>query len=252
MDLSLKDNMMLFKKPIDFRIKNYDHFIVHCTATSPEMDNINADWVDRVHKIKGWSGCGYHAVICRDGSLQTHDEGFSARPVDKIGAHVGGCGRGWNKRSFGVTLVGGVDANNKPENNFTPAQFDTLSDLIDDFKSSHPCPLNVEFMGHRDLIAQTNSASKACPCFDVADFIESRINAEEDEDLEEEYVASGVLSLPDSYVVKAGDSLWKIGQLFGVSVDHINRLNHLGSDIIHPGQHIKIPHALTGTHSVFH
>ncbi|MFT5760560.1 MAG: N-acetylmuramoyl-L-alanine amidase [Alteromonadaceae bacterium] len=244
--------MMPFKKPIDYRIKNYDYFVVHCTATSPEMENVDAHWVDLAHKNKGWSGCGYHAVICRDGSLQTHDKGFPARPIDKAGAHVGGCGRGWNKRSFGVTLVGGVDKRNKPENNFTPSQFDTLYEMIEAFKMSHPSPSNIEFMGHRDLIALTNSAPKACPCFDVADFIESRITIEEDEDFDEDLTLSETLSLPDHYVVKSGDSLWKIGQLFGVSVDHISRLNHIGGDIIHPGQNIKIPHVHVVTHSSIH
>jgi hypothetical protein len=243
---------MPFHKPIDFRIKHYDHFIVHCTATSPDMKNIDSYWVDKVHKNKGWSGCGYHAVICRDGILQTHDAGFPTRPVDKVGAHVGGCGRGWNKRSFGVTLVGGVDDDNKPENNFTSAQFDTLYKLIEDFKASHPSPLIVEFLGHRDLIAYTNAPSKACPCFDVAEFIESRLLIEEDEDAEEEFTHNDALSLPENYIVKAGDSLWKIGQIFGVSVDQINRLNHLGGDIIHPGQNIKIPHALSGVQNAIH
>jgi N-acetylmuramoyl-L-alanine amidase len=244
--------MMLFQKPIDYRIKHYDHFIVHCTATSPEMENIDSYWIDRAHKDKGWSGCGYHAVICRDGSLHMHDDGFPTRAMDKTGAHVGGCGRGWNQRSFGVTLVGGVDKSNKPENNFTLAQFDTLYEMIEAFKAAHPSPLNVIFMGHRDLIALTNSPSKACPCFDVADFIESRLVTEEDEDLDEELKFSEKLSIPDQYVVKSGDSLWKIGQLFGVSVDHISRLNHICGDLIHPGQNIKIPHVHVGIHNAIH
>lgn len=243
---------MSFIRPIDFRIKRFDHFIVHCTATSPELDTIDANWVDAAHKKKGWSGCGYHAVICRDGSLQTHDEGFCTRPVNKNGAHVGGCGRGWNARCYGVTLVGGVDSNDQPENNFTSAQFDTLFSLIESFEAAHPSPLNVKFMGHRDLIALTGAAAKACPCFDVLEFIECRRSFDEDEDFLGLEALNSPLSLPENYVVKAGDSLWKIGQLFGVSVDNINRLNHFNSDYIQPGQHIKIPHNTSGIQSVFH
>ena len=97
---------MIFHKPIDYRIKNYDHFIVHCTATRADLANVDAAWVDQAHKNQGWSGCGYHAVICRDGTLQVHDAGAPTRPFDKVGSHVGGCGPGCNKRSFGVTLVG--------------------------------------------------------------------------------------------------------------------------------------------------
>ena len=83
-------------------------------------------------------------------------------------------------------------------------------------------------------------------------FIESRLNIKEDEDGEEMFTLSEVLSLPDSYTVKVGGSLWEISQVFCVSLDHINRLNHLGSDIIYPGQYIKIPNALMGTHSDIH
>ena len=231
---------MAFTKPIDYRIKNYDHFIVHCTATSPAMEGVDAHWVDRAHKNRGWSGCGYHAVICRDGTLQIRDDGAPTRPFDQVGSHVGGCGPGWNSRSFGVTLVGGVDQHNKPENNFTAAQFDTLIGVINDFKTAHPNPLCVKFMGHRDLIALTKTAPKACPCFDVAEFIESRKTIDEDEDAGAEFNTHGVLSLPESYVVQPGDSLWKISQTYGLSVDQIKRANKLRSNNIHSGQVIKI------------
>lgn len=231
---------MAFHKPVDYRIKHYDHFIVHCTATSPSMKNIDASWIDSEHKKKGWSGCGYHAVICRDGSLQMDDVCSPTRPVDKPGAHVGGCGPGWNKRSFGVSLVGGVDEQNQPENNFTDAQFDTLFTIIEDFKDSHPSPVNVKVMGHRDLIAQTHTSPKACPCFDVAEFVASRQSKEKDEDSAEQFNNQGKLILPDNYLVKPGDSLWKISHLYGLSVGYIKRINKLKGDTIHPGKILKI------------
>jgi LysM repeat protein len=233
--------MMAFTKPVDYRIKNYDHFIVHCTATSPSMNNVDASWVDREHKKKGWSGCGYHAVICRDGSLQMDDTASPTRPVDKTGAHVGGCGPGWNKRSFGVSLVGGIDEHNKPENNFTEAQFDSLFNIIEDFKDSHPSPHSIKVMGHRDLIAQTHTAAKACPCFDVADFIANRLSNKEDEDSAVQFNNKGILTLPENYTVKQDDSLWKIAHTYGLSVEQIKRINKLNRDAIHPGQILKIP-----------
>ncbi len=128
--------MAIFKQ-IDPRISHYDHFIVHCTATKASQKNIDARWVDKVHKKRGWSGCGYHAVITREGELQMYDEDFPTRLVDQKGAHVGGCGPGWNKRSFGVTLAGGLDDDNNPENNFTKKQFRTLTRLIKAFLKSH-------------------------------------------------------------------------------------------------------------------
>jgi N-acetylmuramoyl-L-alanine amidase len=77
--------------------------IVHCTAT-------RADWwagkslankiaeVTRWHvEDRGWSDCGYHYLIDRDGKVGT------ARPVERNGAHV----RGHNKGTIGVSLFGG-------------------------------------------------------------------------------------------------------------------------------------------------
>ncbi|WP_258311550.1 LysM peptidoglycan-binding domain-containing protein [Terrilactibacillus laevilacticus] len=43
-----------------------------------------------------------------------------------------------------------------------------------------------------------------------------------------------------SYIVKSGDSLWKISQQYGVSISTLKSLNHLTSDIIHIGQKLTI------------
>lgn len=231
--------MGYFKSPIDNRLARYDHLIVHCTATKAEQVNVDAEWVDQVHKDKGWSGCGYHAVITRSGDVQTWDLGFKARPFNRTGAHVGGCGQGWNSRSLGVTLAGGLDRDGRPECNFTGEQFDALENFIDDFLEAHPDPDNVEIMGHRDLIRFTRSSPKACPCFEVVEFLSERNIMTEDEDSAIEDDSSPLL-LPERYEVKSGDSLWKISRLFGISVDSIREKNNLQTDVIHPGQELLI------------
>lgn len=229
--------MAIFKQ-IDPRISHYDHFIVHCTATKASQKSIDAKWVDKVHKKRGWSGCGYHAVITRGGELQLFDEGFSTRPVDQKGAHVGGCGPGWNKRSFGVTLAGGLDKAGNPENNFTKKQFRTLVRLIKAFLKSHENPDGVTIMGHRDLIRLTHSSPKACPCFDVAEFlVDYKIH--DDEDAVSDDVSSP-LAIPPSYTVKSGDSLWKISNTFGINIADLKSINHLTSDVIQPGKELKL------------
>lgn len=42
------------------------------------------------------------------------------------------------------------------------------------------------------------------------------------------------------YTVNKGDSLWKISQKYGVSVQQLKAWNKLSSDIIHPGQRLSV------------
>ena len=156
----------------DKRLEIYDHLIVHCTATPPNLD-ADAAWVDRVHRARGWRCCGYHAVITRDGIWQDSDDGHPTRPIGETGAHVGSCGTGWNKRSFGVALAGGVEKyNNRAVDNFTMRQGATLALGLHRFLELHPRWEDVIILGHRDLIAMTNAPPKDCPSFDVGRFLD--------------------------------------------------------------------------------
>ena len=94
-------------------------------------------------------------------------------------------------------------------------------------------------MGHRDLIRITRSAPKACPCFDVAEFLSERHILAEDEDLIPPDEVSP-LTLPESYEVVSGDTLWKISRVYGVTVDSLREKNDLENDSIHPGQMLVI------------
>ena len=229
--------MAIFAKN-DPRLAVFDHFIVHAAATTRRMKNVDAAWIDREHRKRGWSGCGYHAVITRSGKLQMRDRGDPTRPLDKVGAHVGGCGPGWNRRSFGVCLAGGLDEDGRPENNFTKRQFRALKRLIVAFLSEHAAPETVRIMGHRDLIRLTRASPKACPCFDVADFMQE-YGLSEDEDAGTGDLLTA-LTLPAEYRVRRGDSLWKIAQTYGVSVAELMAWNDLKSDVIKPGQTLRL------------
>lgn len=147
-------------------MRDIDHIIVHCSATPPHRE-IGATDIDRWHRAKKWLGNGYHYVIRRGGLIESNEKGQRCRPLHKAGAHVGDCGRGWNRRSIGICLVGGVDAQGKAENNYTPEQMASLRELLDWLLIYHP---NVTIMGHRDLIALTGAPPKDCPCFDVEDW----------------------------------------------------------------------------------
>ena len=45
---------------------------------------------------------------------------------------------------------------------------------------------------------------------------------------------------PRTYVVKPGDSLWRIAQVFDVSTDDLRRWNDLGGTLIHPGLRLRV------------
>lgn len=144
-------------------MRDVDHIIIHCAATPPTAD-IGAVDIDKWHRAKGWWGCGYHYVIRRDGTIESAARGNRTRPLEKSGAHVGDCGPGWNKRSVGVCLVGGVDKDMQPQSNFTMEQFESLQVVLAELEELFP---GCTIMGHRDLIKLTGAPPKACPSFDV-------------------------------------------------------------------------------------
>ena len=119
---------------------------VHCSATKPTM-NVGLREIRQWHKEMGWLDVGYHFIIKRDGTIE------EGRPVDVVGSHV----KGWNERSVGVCLVGGIDEKGKHSANFTPAQMSSLRNKLDELKAVY----NVPIMAHHDV------AAKACPSFDL-------------------------------------------------------------------------------------
>lgn len=128
--------------------------VVHCAATKPAMD-IGVREIRMWHVQQGWLDCGYHFVIRRDGTIE------EGRPHEVVGSHV----KSRNADSIGICLVGGIDANGKPEENFTDHQKASLQVLLwkmtsgQDFGGAYQ---DLPVVGHRDL-----DPGKACPSFDV-------------------------------------------------------------------------------------
>ena len=145
----------------------FNSITVHCAATPPSLD-VGVEWLRAEHLKRGWSDVGYHFVIKRDGTLEP------GRPLSRMGAHV----YGHNQNNMGVCLIGGVDEDGKPENNFTEAQFEALRVFISDQCGIHGIPLN-QIKGHRDWSPDLNADGKispnefvkACPSFDVQEWL---------------------------------------------------------------------------------
>lgn len=141
------------------QLKEVEYLVIHCAATPPGMD-IGAKEIDRWHRERGYFQIGYHFVIRRNGIVE------KGRDSNVPGAHV----RGYNERSLGICMVGGVKQGDvtKAENNFTPQQFAALKELLITLKASHP---KAQIVGHRDLQAKDHAKTKECPSFEVADWL---------------------------------------------------------------------------------
>jgi N-acetylmuramoyl-L-alanine amidase len=144
-------------------MRDINEIVVHCTATNPTWyaDKDAADVVKEIRRWhtqeRGWSDIGYHFVVHRNGQIA------GGRPITRTGAHT----RGRNKGSIGIALVGGRGgaADDAFLDNFTEDQARELKDLIAGLQQEFPTINTVS--GHNDY------ASKACPCFDVGEFMSS-------------------------------------------------------------------------------
>jgi len=136
--------------------KTTSEIVIHCSATYADMD-IGVAEIDSWHKDRGWSGCGYHYIVRRDGTPEI------GRDITKKGAHCFGL----NQRSVGICLVGGLrkpkGSKSPYEDNFTKEQKDTLADLLRVLRRGYPA---TTILGHNEY-----DKRKACPVFNVDQFL---------------------------------------------------------------------------------
>lgn len=129
--------------------KKTNWLVIHCSATRAIQD-VGARDIRKWHvEGNGWADIGYHFVIRRSGKVET------GRALETIGTHV----QGHNTDSVGICLVGGLNnVTFKPENNYTPQQWDALKKLLTTLLKKYP---KAKVLGHRDFAG----VQKACPCF---------------------------------------------------------------------------------------
>ena len=149
-----------------------DFIVVHTALTFPDQE-VTAKIIRGWHQRKGWMDIGYHSVINRDGLVEW------GRNLPDGGAHV----RGFNDRSVGIVLAGGLDhlpddltgvnedkihraKDGKPigilRENYTVAQWEALLYNVTFFKRLYP---DAIVCGHRDL-----APGRWCPGFSVAEW----------------------------------------------------------------------------------
>lgn len=147
-------------------MRNINLIVIHCTA-SPNGKPLSVAAIRTEHIKRGFSDIGYHYVIDVDGSVHV------GRKEDVVGAHA----KGFNSRSIGVSMVGGLGGTDKQNPGvFSPEQWQSLHTLVQDLLNRFP---GSDVVGHRDLSPdldgdgeiEPNEWIKLCPTFDVARWI---------------------------------------------------------------------------------
>lgn len=118
---------------------------VHCSASDrPEHDSVLV--MDRWHREKGWSECGYQAFIRKDGVIQ-HGRGWHRNPAAQEGHNANGlavCVHGLAVELFTAAQFAALDA------------FSKAVDVAAAARRGKP----LLWRGHREV------APKSCPVFD--------------------------------------------------------------------------------------
>ena len=150
-------------------VKKLKYLVIHCTAT-PAGREVSADDIRRWHTSpvsqggRGWKQVGYTDLFHLDGSVERlvkNNEDMSVDPWEVTNGAAG-----YNSVSRHIVYAGGVDANdvNKAVDTRTPAQKEAMKRYVLDFHRRFP---GVRIVGHNQL------AAKACPSFDVPEWLES-------------------------------------------------------------------------------
>lgn len=144
------------------------YLVLHCTAT-PEGRAVSSDEIRRWHTSpvskggRGWSQVGYTDMIHLDGRIERLVDNNEDARVDRWEVTNGA--KGINSVSRHVVYVGGLSKDGKtPKDTRTPEQMRAMEDYVKAFHAKHP---TVKIIGHNQV------APKACPSFDVPQWLRS-------------------------------------------------------------------------------
>lgn len=140
------------------------YLVIHCTATVEGKELTAAD-IKRMHtspapKGRGWKQVGYSDLCHQDGCIENlvpYDDDDIVQPREITNGAVG-----LNGVARHISYVGGLDPKLKPKDTRTDAQKIALKNYVYDFLIKYP---SAKVLGHNQV------AAKACPCFDVPDWL---------------------------------------------------------------------------------
>jgi len=134
--------------------RKIDLIVVHCSATRVNQD-FPVEALEACHKARGFHSIGYHYYITKDGMV------YPCRPETE----VGGPAPPHHPPPNPITPCGGgLDEKGKPADTRTPAQKESLEDLLYSLALDYP---DAEILGHCDL----PWVRKSCPCFNVKEWL---------------------------------------------------------------------------------
>ena len=143
------------------------YLVIHCTAT-PEGREVSSADIRRWHtspppKGRGWKQVGYTDMIHLDGTVERLVDNNEDAWVDPWEITNGA--KGYNSVSRHLVYVGGLakDAVTAKDTR-TPEQRRTMAAYVKSFHQRFP---DVRIIGHNEV------AAKACPSFDVQQWVRS-------------------------------------------------------------------------------
>lgn len=141
-------------------------FVLHWTANYNDQGNVGAKQMHEIAVARGFSGCSYHYVVKKDGTIER------GRPVNIKGAHSL---NGHNNYSIAISFVAGYNCNAGTPNperyvsseSITPAQMAAFDKFCAAFYSVWP---GGQAYGHND----TDPRRKIDPGFDVPEYVRTK------------------------------------------------------------------------------
>lgn len=129
-------------------MREIKYIVIHCTATlqNATVESIKNYWKNSLK----WKSPGYHFIVEQNGNVTQLSE--LSKPTNGVA--------GYNANSIHISYIGGIDMNNKPTDNRTEEQKESLITLVKRMKLQFK---NAKVQGHRDF----PSVKKACPCFNA-------------------------------------------------------------------------------------
>ena len=142
------------------------YLVIHSTAT-PEGREVKASQIRAWHTSpppagRGWRQVGYTDMFHLDGTVERLVANNEDAVVDAWEVTNGATG--YNGVSRHIVYVGGCDASMRPKDTRTEGQRKAMAAYVKDFHRRFP---GVKIIGHNQV------AAKACPSFDVAEWLKS-------------------------------------------------------------------------------